>query len=368
MQNWVPQARGDFFAAFFGMAAMRLLLVESMGAAVAAGAFAGLMTQFKFVFVEAMAAGGLWLLVNRRMRHLAAFAAGASAASVGLFLIIWQVEPEMPRHLLVLRAAMRDFRGVPAHWLKLVQEPGVLLALLALPVVLRRGWRRWQLLVMYAAISFILSSAADVQPGASLNYYYITLFALAPLAGFGVLQFGRIRPATASLLITCLLVGAVAGPQAVVAVRTVARAPESLRATVAGNAQKHRLRALLSSKKVFATVPDVVFLSGQPVVDEPFMLGHLYAAGVLDLGPLLWRIDASEFDLVALPGRRLVYRRIELVPGPLRKAIAKSYRPHCALNRTVYFTPEKGQSGDLAGALIGLGCVPCGRGANCSGW
>ena len=59
-----------------GLLSVRLLL----GSGRWAGLLAGAAFQFKITFVAALAAGGLWLLVLRRLRDLALFtAAGVSS-------------------------------------------------------------------------------------------------------------------------------------------------------------------------------------------------------------------------------------------------------------------------------------------------
>ena len=87
--GWVIQLRGDFAAIFCGLVAIRLLMAKPRYAVLLAGLFAGLATQFKFVYVTSLVAGSLWLLFRKRFADLGLFALGRRFwTSVGLYFFL----------------------------------------------------------------------------------------------------------------------------------------------------------------------------------------------------------------------------------------------------------------------------------------
>jgi Na+-translocating ferredoxin:NAD+ oxidoreductase RnfD subunit len=110
MEGWVLDIRGDFPAILFTLTAIRLLMTRSPKAVLIVGACAGFATQFKFVYVAALLAGSLWLLLRRKWKESAIFIAAAALSSGGLYFLFWLREPRTLAQTLALSP------GIPDVW------------------------------------------------------------------------------------------------------------------------------------------------------------------------------------------------------------------------------------------------------------
>lgn len=365
MQPWILQLRGDLFSVALNLLSVRLLMADSTIAIGLAGAAAGLATQFKFVYVAALGAGTLWLLATRRWKHAGVFVMTGLFTSVGLYLAVWLREPAMPAHVFLLRSALKTLKGLPGQFNILFREPGLLLGLVGAYLVLKRPAGRWRLLLLYAGLSLALSALADLQVGANINYFFEVLFALAPFAAWTILQLAEVQPAVVQLAMAALIFSTWALP-------TAATSLERIRSNGAPvqeiNERLQKLGRVVAGKRVLSTIPNVIFLTGEPVVDEPFLLGHLYQAGKLNVGPLVRGVQAGDFDLLAVDAKRAEYRGIRLLPEPIRDVMGARYRPFCVYNGGLFFTRSTDGNGAIEQDLVRIGCRKCDEGAACANW
>ena len=220
-----------------------------------------LSTQFKFTYISAIIAGLLWLAMERRWKNAAEFSGAAMVASIGIYGIFLQREPQMLAQMFVFRHTITDYRALfGTIGSDLLREPVFLLGAATLPLVALRGWRRWWLLAGYLAISLTLSAALDLHAGGNINYFFEALFILVPLASFGALQLSRCRFGTGPLFLAGLLLFTMALPNALAAYRTV---PKARSETASWNSHMNAIRAVLQGNHVLSFVPTATYLAGR---------------------------------------------------------------------------------------------------------
>ena len=358
-RDWVIQLRGDFFGVFFSLTAVRLLLVRSKWAVVAAGFSAGLATQFKITYLAALAAGALWLLLERRWKDLVGFVGAGVAASVGIYLLFWLREPRMIAHITALGSGMADLPGWFALVYRIASEPVVLLAPLAISATTARQSPRWRLLLLYGSFSFGLAALTEVQSGGNLNYFFEGLFALIPAAVLGVLWLmaWSKRRLGASL---CLML--VAGTQFLIP--AALGLYSTLESGVSPAAIRSRNRAFLGmvdalkGRHILSTVPRFALINPSPALTDPYLLSQLMRLGRADPSPLLKRVREEEFDLVITSSFAQSWRGTLHIPRELHGAIEASYQPRCLWSRYMVHLPRhRPESAGLREALRQAGCV-----------
>src|SRR5262245_38275239 len=96
--------------------------------------------------------------------------------------------------MLALSPGIPDVRGALMLASQAASDPVVLLALAALPVVVRRFWPRWALLIIFATTAFAIAGVTVLQAGANENYFFEALFAVVPLAVLGVFRLMALAP------------------------------------------------------------------------------------------------------------------------------------------------------------------------------
>jgi len=365
MPPWVLQLRGDFPGALFGLLAMRLLLARGPAAMLMAGVAAGVSFQFKITFIAALSAGALWLLARRRFRDFAWFVTAGAACAAGPLLYVASREPMLWSRLFYAYPIVRNLPGVAHLLMEVMREPVFLLALVALPFLLRRGRSRWWLLALYAAISLATGAAANLQAGGNVNYFFEGLFGLTPIAAIGVLRLvgrrQRLQPA-ASLLAAGLLASAVALP-GLASTALTARHGLSAAFRNAERRPVEMLRDALPGHRVLATVPGVAILTDEPIMIEPYVLAYWQRVGKFDTQPIREQIQRREFEAVVTDAALDYYRGVPRVPPDVWEAIAVAYRPYCAPGpRWVVHVPrDQAGSGALGARLAALGCAPLSR-------
>lgn len=357
MEDWALQLRGDFAAIFFALAAIRLLLTRWRYAAVAAGVCAGLATQFKFIYLAALIAGTLWLLLRGKWRDCALFVFAGAIGSAGLYLFFWVREPGMLQQVLAVSPGVRDVLGC----LKLIPEamhtPVVLLALAALPAIARWRWPRWMLLLLFASISLGIGAVADIQAGGNVNYFFEGLFALVPFAALGTLHLlaWSHRSNGLAAFLAGLIVIELFLPQA----KTDLYERITPREVVADNALFRRTAAALQGQHIFSTIPRMSLLDPRPALVEPFLLSYLHLLGKADMRPVLERVRAAEFDIAITADHDTVWRGIPVIDPHLREAITSAYRPYCVISHHIFYLPRShSENSALVRQLDQIGCTP----------
>lgn len=352
MRQWILQIRGDFPAILFGLLAIRILLTRWRWAALLAGACAGFATQFKFNYVSAIAAGILWLALRREWRKAAHYLLMAIVTSVGGYLLFSLREPAIFSHIFAVRHPVTDYPGIVKFAWHAIREPAALLGLGSIPLVLLRPRRNPQLLLLYLAVSFVISSALEAQAGGSINYFFEVLFAIAPFAAWGALQLGRYRAPVMSLFVAGLLLTQVPDP--------AAQALSSIRIgrtqTQNWNRQMTALQMALRGTRVLSTVLTVTQLAADPVIAEPFLGSELNRTGVADYAPIAAKIRNNDFDIVVTQTEAGEWRGVELIPPILRNAIASSYQPYCAFQGWLFFKPAGAVNAAVLERLQAIGC------------
>jgi len=355
MYDWVLQIRGDFPGIFLNLAAIRLLLVGSPWAVVLAGVCAGLATQFKYTFVAALAAGCLWLLVRRRWKDLARFAASGFLASAGLYLLFSLREPRMISQITALRIAFVDLTGCLQMIYTALCEPVVILAILAIPLASSRISPRWVLLFLFALTSFAIAGLLDLHPGGNINYFYEALFATLPAAALGVLRlmaWAR-RRTVAGLFVAALFLLQFARPRVDDLLSSISAGEIGFRAVDSRNAEFRRLQYALRGQHIFSTVSRLALLDPAPALLDAFSLWKV------DPQPIFDRIRKSEFDVVITTSSPTTWRGVEHVGPDLRNAIVSAYAPQCVARGALLQLPRnRPPDNALLQELNRIGCAP----------
>ena len=349
------QLKADALAALFGLGAVRVLMIEARWAAPVAGLAAGTACAFRMTNAAAVLGGFAWLLLSRRYRSAAEFLAGSVATGAGGYLVFVPFEPYLFAHLFALGAPLTDWAGFVRLALRVGREPVVLLAVSALPLVLRRPRRRWQLLLLYGASSVLLASAGSLHPGAAENHFFEAALIAVPLAGLAAVRLARaaslgVAPQVflAALIVTLLLPSAIGDARRALAT-DVARQ----------NVEWTGLRRLVEDRRAFAAVPPVDLLTRRPPVTETFVIRLLELSGRFDTGPLAERLQAREFELVVTRAPDATYRDVELLSPSFWQAIRSAYAPFCTMRDRIYHLPDdRRDPGPLVAGLLALGCEP----------
>jgi hypothetical protein len=359
LENWPVQLRGDFPGIFFGLAAIRLLLVRSRYAVLAAGLSAGLATQFKFTYVAALVAGSLWLLFYKRWRKLAVFVVAGVVTSLGLYILFWVREPRMISQITAVAPGIRDIPGLVQLLSRVIREPVVLLALPALPLIVLRPWPRWRLLLLFILVSSGAAGLTGLQAGGNINYFHEGLLALTPLAVLGAWRltiWSRERLAivvflTGLILLHFWLVDA----QRIV----VARSKFVPWKVEAQNVLFRRIENALRGQHIFSTIPRMALLDPQPALMEPYLLSYMCRLGKVNPQQIVQRIRSGEFDLVITAQNDDSWRGVPKIGPDLGSAIVAAYTPHCTLADRIFFLPrQRPQDAALLLKLRQAGCVP----------
>lgn len=358
MPGWVLLLRADFLGAAFSLLSVRLLLASGRWPALLAGVAAGVAFQFKITFVAALAAGGLWLLVLKRWRDLLLFAAAGAVFALGPYLYFQLREPQTVARILVFfDSIIRDYRGLARLALTTAGQPVFLLALAALPRVMRRGLSHWWLLLLFATTSLAVALITGAHAGANINYFFEGLFALTPIAALGALRLagGRV---TSGLFVAGLLLSYAVVPNLDAARNLITELSPASR--LAERQPIEMMQLALPGHRVLSTVPRIAILTDEPVLTEPFYMAYQQKLGKSDTGPLLARVRQQDFEAVVTPRRPTRWRGVPMVPPDLRSAIAEAYAPFCAPspNLLVYLPRGAAHGVALGDKLKALGCIP----------
>jgi hypothetical protein len=328
MWSWVLQIRGDFPGIGLSLLSIRFLLARSRWAVPVAGLCAGLATQFKVTFVAAAAAGVLWLLIRKRWRELLAFAVPAAIGSVVPYLIYRFHEPRMLRQMLALSPGIPDVRGGLTLAAQAASDPVVLLALFGLPVVVRRFWPRWALVIIFATTAFAIAGLTGIQAGGSDNYFFESLFALVPLAVLGVLRLTALAPRNpvASLFVVSVFAICFLAPRALLFHARIVSNPVTL---ATRNVEFRQLEQVLQGHRIFSTVPRLALLDPEPPLVDPALLFYLQRLGKIDATPLFTGVRRGSYDVVVTDAFSWNHRGLLMIGPELRDSITAAYRPHC---------------------------------------
>jgi hypothetical protein len=353
--SWLPQLKVDFMAALFGLISVRLLMIEARWAAPVAGLAAGTAVAFRMTNVAAALSGLAWLVMGRRYRSAAEFMAGSLVTGAGGYLLFVPFEPHLSGHLFALGSPLRDYPGLGWVVFRVIREPVVLLAVSALLLLLRRPRRKWQLLLLYGASSALAASAAALHPGVSVNHFFEAVLIAVPLASLAAVRLTRTAAlgpvpqiVLAALIVTFFVKPTIGDVRRTLAMDVAAR-----------NGEWVGLQHLVKDRRVFAVVPPVDFLTGTPLITEPFVLRVLELGGAFDSGPLADRIRAREFELVVTRPPDVTFRGVELLSPSLWQAIRSAYAPFCVLRGRLYHLPDDQRDpGSLGAGFLALGCIP----------
>jgi hypothetical protein len=358
LENWPVQLRGDFPGILFGLVAIRLLLARSRHAVLLAGLCAGLATQFKFTYVAALVAGSLSLLLYKRWKDLAVFAAAGASASLGLYLLFWLREPRMLSQMMAAAPGIPDVSG----WVRLISraisEPVVLLALPTLPLIILRPWPRWRLLLLFILVSFGVAGLTDLQAGGNLNYFYEGLLALTPLAVLGawrLILWSRQRLAMAVFLTGLILLHFWLLDAQHLYGTDSKLTPGKIKQQ---NAVFRRTEDALRGQHILSTIPRIALLDPHPAVMEAFLLSYMQRLGKANPQPIVDRIRSAEFDVVITNEHPISYRGISRIGPDLGNAIVAAYTPHCTLAERIFYLPrQRPQDASLILKLQQAGCM-----------
>ena len=374
MTFWILQLRSDFLGILFELLAIRLLLRRSRWATLAAGVCAGLALQFKITMIAALAAGSLWLLLKRNWRLLVLFLLAGVATFGGLYFFFSLREPRMVAQMTTFRTIIPEYRELIHQIVQILREPVSLLAVAALPMIGRyplRPWRRWKLLLLFSAISFVIAASTDVHAGGNLNYFYEFLFSATPLA---ILSVFHLKADTPKRKVGSVFLAGLIGFYIVLPiVRDLGSLRERLSPSYirAANQRASLIREAFQGRHIFTIVPFVALFDPQPAMIEPFVFSYLQRLGKIDPTPVMNSLQREEFEAVVTQRGARSYRGIDFISPSLRQAIITGYTPHCELDGLLVHLPrDTAHSGDLRTKLQEIGCQPvsCDDGGPCPRW
>jgi hypothetical protein len=115
MTFWILQLRSDFLGILFELLSIRLLLSRSRWAILTAGISAGLALQFKITMIAALAAGSLWLFLQRNWRLLLLFLLAGVATFGGLYFLFSLREPRMVAQMTTFKTIIPEYRELVHH-------------------------------------------------------------------------------------------------------------------------------------------------------------------------------------------------------------------------------------------------------------
>ena len=365
MELWPLQLRGDFPAIFFGLLSIRLLSTRSRHLMFLAGICAGLPLQFKISYLAPLVAGSLWLLLRKEWKGLGIFVAAGALASIGLYVFFWLREPRMVPQILSLFPPVRDVVGCLKLILKALGEPVALLALIAVPFVILRAWPRWQLLLLFVSVSFLIAAVTDLQVGGNVNYFFEGLFALTPLAVFGsfrLIAWSR-RRGGLTLLAAVLVSILWLSPSVLDKYHEYGQFRDiDPRGVVLSNRRFRMIDAVLRGRHFLTTEPRIALFDPQPPLLDPFLLSYLRRLGKFDAEPLLSSIRNGEFEFVLgrIGAESNTWRGIRRLEGDdFKIAVETAYRPECSLFGEVLRVPRnRVRDESLIQQLHDIGCVP----------
>ena len=370
MSNWVMQLRGDFPGIACSLLAIYFLLSKHRFAIIWAGILAGFAIQFKITFAAAALAGGLWLLLYKRWSHLLVFAATTGICSVGLYALFAAREPEMFRNILMLGKVLPHLPGVFVFIGQLLREPVFLLgaATLAamLGTLLTRRRPGWQLLAIYLVVSLAIAIPTSLQAGASINYFYESMFAATPFAALGAIRLRAGRIPGSDIFLGLLLATIFVLPQAASAFRGARQAAGQV---ASRNREYEKLRGALAGASLLSSLPDVTMLGQPRIITDSILLNYRVLTTGADLSGLQQRIRDQQFDtIVTLPADYL-WRGVPMLPRPLLHSVADAYRPYCLLGNKLFHLPSGRREEVLQERLKSIGCIEtiCHGDANCPG-
>jgi hypothetical protein len=373
MTFWILQLRSDFLGILFELLSIRLLLSRSRWAILIAGICAGLALQFKITMIAALTAGILWLFLNRNWRLLLLFVLAGVTTFGGLYFFFSFREPRMIEQMTTLSMPIPEYRGLIDHIARTLREPVSLLAVAALAVIggPLRPWRRWKLLLLFAAISFCIAASTDVQAGGNLNYFYEFLFSATPLAVLSVFHMkANTRKWKAGSVFLAGLIGFYIVLPIVQDLRSLRErlSPSYIRTV---NQRASLIRETFQGRHIFSTVPHVALFDPQPAIIEPFLFSYLQRVGKIDPTPVMNSLQREEFAGVVTHSGAWSYRGIDLIWPRLRQAIISAYTPRCELDGLLVHLPrDTTRSVDLRTKLEQIGCQPvlCDNGGSCPRW
>ncbi len=366
-QGWIIQLRADFMSIGFALLAIRLLLEDRPWCYALAGAAAGFATQFKVSYVSVGAAGFLWLLYQKKWKPLIAFSALAALTSLGIYAVMRVREPYIFQNIFVMRSTVRDYAMVPHYLSRLTREPALLLGVIMLPVLVFRRRPEWNLLALYLAISFALSTLLSIQAGGNINYFFEILFAITPFAAAGVLwvrdQVGGRVGVLIGLLIWGLGIDPVI-PSTLDAIHVAKDVPTQ-------NRYFESLRAEFAGKNVFSTTGWVSHLTEDVAMPEPYLLSYLERRANWDSAPWAAKIRQQNYDLVVTDLPQITFRSVPHIPPKIHIAIEEAYEPFSACPGILLFhrrgaIPESKETARFA--AMGCHTVVCSSGVECKAW
>jgi hypothetical protein len=234
-----------------------------------------------------------------------------------------------------------------------LEEPVVLLAMLAIPPVFFRFTTGRALVCIFALVSFVIAAATDIHPGGNINYFFECLFAVVPLAAIGVAKLLRIsrRNVSMALFVVALFMAQLTREKWPELRAVIDDARHGFPIVTSENASFRQLQHALQGQHIFSTIERLALLDPAPA------LVNAFSFWTIPHPQLIYnRVRAEEFDVVLTRPVAERYRGVFHITPDLHKAISSAYVPYCIVGQILVHLPRNAPANDFKQKLNQIGC------------
>lgn len=358
--DWNVTVRPDLPALVLTVVAFYLLTGTQLTPRIliVAGVLCALAAFFKQSFIALPFVFFLWVIVNRRWRHLLLFVTGGGVTALGILgYLQLHHEPFLQEILLARYSPVSAFAALQLLKADVVHYPwqtvfGVLALFGALWIPKGNSLRG--LLLLYLLFAWLAGFYTSMAPGANVNAFLEAWVMSAMLATLGLQRISESwasvpRAAQAALLASWIAVTVVS--------LEAWRIPMSLQPTVIWT----NLADLAQGRRVLSDFPYVSAHGVRPELLDPSVNHYLELAGYWSPQPVLDEVHRQDFDLVLVGlngGQPRQWRGFTIFSHSILRQISADYRMSCASDRFAVYVPTKRPVLDprVQERLFNLGC------------
>lgn len=304
-----------------------------------AGVLCALAALFKQSFIALPFVTFLWLIVNRRWRHLPLFVIGGGVTALGILgYLQMHREPFLQEILLARYSPVSAFASVQLLKADLVHYPWQIvfagLAVFgALWIPKENSLRGF--LMLYLLFAWLAGFYISMAPGANVNAFLEAWVMSSMLATLALERISESwasipRAAEAALLASWIAVTLVS--------IEAWRIPMSAQPTVIWT----NLADLAQGRRVLSDFPYVSAHGVRPELLDPSVNHYLEIAGYWSPQPVLDEVHRQDFDLVLVGlngGHLRQWRGLTIFSQTILRQVSADYRMACASDRFAVYVP-----------------------------